>query len=470
MSLRPSEIAQVVAELDEGLRGAVLQKASMPSSQLAYLELRQPGRSTLLCLCAQRETRRISVAELRPPGSPQPPALQRLMRTQLVGFRLTRIALENAEVRLTFEKPEAKRLLALQLLGEGELVMLTDDGRAVATGTNRRYQPAPGALDLSVPSRLSPSSAEDGAVGDASAPFPRAPAAARLAVLAPRAQDAEARRRALLAPLKTRLARIKRTQAKVAQEADRGAAAEEHRRLGELLSQNLFRIHRGDRQVTLTEYTAEGPNEVEVVLDPSRAPKDEAERHFHQYRRLLRGTQKGLERLAQLEAERADVEAALERAAQLSEDELAQVDLTVARGEREARAQHRPFKEYRAVGGERIWVGRGGAENDALTFHVARPQDLWLHVRGVPGAHVVVPLEKNAEIPQELLIDAAHLALHHSDLHGEPKGEVSYVLAKFVRKQKGGAPGQVTYTREKTFVVRVEPARLERLLRSRTVG
>lgn len=466
MSLRPSETAQVVAELDEGLRGAVLQKASMPSSQLAYLELRQPGRSTLLCLCAQRETRRISVADVRPPGSPQPPALQRLMRTQLVGFRLTRIAIEDAEVRLTFEKPEAKRLLALQLLGEGELVMLTDDGRAVATGTNRRYQPAPGVLDLSAPSRLSPGAEEVG--GPTS--FPLARAAERLEVIADRVQDAEARRRVLLAPLKTRLARIKRTQAKVAQEADRGEAAERHRRLGELLSQNLFRIHRGDRQVTLTEYTAEGPTEVEVTLDPSRAPKDEAERHFHQYRRLLRGTQKALERLAQLDAERADVEAALERAAQLSEEELAQVDLTVARAAREERAQHKPFKEYRAAGGERILVGRGGAENDALTFHVARPQDLWLHVRGVPGAHVVVPLEKNAEIPQELLIDAAHLALHHSDLHGEPKGEVSYVLAKFVRKQKGGAPGQVTYTREKTFVVRVEPARLERLLRSRTVG
>lgn len=461
MSLRPSEIAQVVEELDAGLRGAVLQKASMPSSQLAYLELRQPGRSTLLCLCAQKETRRLSVVDVRPAGSPHPPALQRLMRTQLVGFRLTRIALEGLEVRLTFEKPEAKRLLALQLSGEGELVLFTDEGRAVATGTNRRYQSAAGALDLSAPSRLAPR--EEG-------PFPLARAAEAQEALADRAQDAQARRRALLAPLKTRLARIQRTQAKVEAEADRGEAAEQHRRLGELLTQNLFRIRRGDREVTLTEYTPDGPVEVAVSLDPSRAPKDEAERHFHQYRRLLRGTQKARERLAQLAAERAEVEAALERAAQLTEDELARVNLTVARGAKEARAQHRPFKEYRAANGERIWVGRGGAENDALTFHVARPQDLWLHVRGVPGAHVVVPLEKNAELPQELLVDAAHLALHHSELHGEPKGEVSYVLAKFVRKQKGGAPGQVTYTREKTFVVRVEPARLERLLRSRVTG
>jgi predicted ribosome quality control (RQC) complex YloA/Tae2 family protein len=465
MSLRPSEIAQVVAELDEGLRGAVLQKASMPSSQLAYLELRQPGRSTLLCLCAQRETRRISVAELRPPGSPQPPALQRLMRTQLVGFRLTGIAIEGVEVRLTFEKPEAKRVLALQLHGEGELALLTDDGRAVATGTNRRYQPQEGTLEQSAPSRLAPE-------GDA--PFPLARAAEALEAGVGQAQDVDARRRALLAPLKARLTRLVRTVAKVTQEADRGPAAEAHRRMGELLTQNLFRIRRGDRQVTLTEYTAEGPLEVTVALDPSRTPQDEAERHFHQYRRLMRGSEKAKERLAQLTAERAQVEAALERAAQLGPEELAATELSPgerAEGRaRPARPQHRPFKEYRAAGGERIWVGRGGAENDALTFQVARPQDLWLHVRGVPGAHVVVPLERNAEIPQELLLDAAHLALHHSPLKGEPKGEVSYVLAKFVRKQKGGAPGQVVYTREKTFVVRTEPARLERLLASRVGG
>jgi hypothetical protein len=36
-----------------------------------------------------------------------------------------------------------------------------------------------------------------------------------------------------------------------------------------------------------------------------------------------------------------------------------------------------------------------------------------------------------------------------------------------VKRVKGGAPGQVTYTGEKVLAVRVEPARIERLLRSR---
>jgi predicted ribosome quality control (RQC) complex YloA/Tae2 family protein len=64
-------------------------------------------------------------------------------------------------------------------------------------------------------------------------------------------------------------------------------------------------------------------------------------------------------------------------------------------------------------------------------------------------------------------LDAAHLALHHSGAKGEPRGEVSWVPVKFVKKVKGGAPGQVLYTREKTLVVRMEPERLERLLKTR---
>jgi predicted ribosome quality control (RQC) complex YloA/Tae2 family protein len=101
-----------------------------------------------------------------------------------------------------------------------------------------------------------------------------------------------------------------------------------------------------------------------------------------------------------------------------------------------------------------------------LTFKASRPHDVWLHARGVGGSHVVVPLEKGEDISQELLLDAAHLALHHSQAKGEPRGEVAYTRVKYVRRVKGGAAGQVTYSQEKTFVVRVEPARLDRLARS----
>ena len=51
------------------------------------------------------------------------------------------------------------------------------------------------------------------------------------------------------------------------------------------------------------------------------------------------------------------------------------------------------------AGDRAILVGRGAADNDALTLHVGRPHDLWLHARGVTGAHVIVPLRRDEPCP-----------------------------------------------------------------------
>ena len=111
-----------------------------------------------------------------------------------------------------------------------------------------------------------------------------------------------------------------------------------------------------------------------------------------------------------------------------------------------------------------------GADNDALTFRIARPHHVWLHARGVPGAHVIVPLERREELSQEVLLDAAHLALHHARSAGEPRGEVAWTRARLVRRVKGGAPGQVTYSGERVLAIRIEPERLARLQRTREDG
>ena len=247
-------------------------------------------------------------------------------------------------------------------------------------------------------------------------------------------------------------------------EADRTGKALELRRAGELLAQNLYRLQRGQSSVTLTEYLEDGTTrEVDVKLDPRRTPQQEVEWRFHQYKRMLRGAELAKARLATLEVEAAALQAQL---AALDAAPPAPPPLGAPRVKSGPQEALPPYREYVGHAGQRIWVGRGSAHNDALTFHVARPFHLWLHARGVPGAHVVIPLEKNVEVSQELLLDAATLAAHHSDAKGEPRTEVSYVPVKFVRKAKDSAPGAVTYTREKTLLLRLEPDRLKRLLDS----
>ena len=56
------------------------------------------------------------------------------------------------------------------------------------------------------------------------------------------------------------------------------------------------------------------------------------------------------------------------------------------------------------IGGYRVMVGRSAQANDDLTFGVGSPKDLWFHVAGHPGSHVVVRVPKgNDEVPFEVV-------------------------------------------------------------------
>ena len=123
-----------------------------------------------------------------------------------------------------------------------------------------------------------------------------------------------------------------------------------------------------------------------------------------------------------------------------------------------------PFRTFLARSGKKVLVGKGAADNDALTLKIAKPHDLWLHAKDRTGAHVIVPLEKNHTCPAEDLIDAAHLAAHFSDAREEKAVDVQYTPRRYLRKPKGSAPGAVVVDREKVLLLRFDAALLRALL------
>ncbi|MGH7282191.1 MAG: NFACT RNA binding domain-containing protein, partial [Polyangiaceae bacterium] len=122
------------------------------------------------------------------------------------------------------------------------------------------------------------------------------------------------------------------------------------------------------------------------------------------------------------------------------------------------------FRTFVGRGDTKILVGRGADRNDELTFDVARPHHAWLHAKGEAGAHVVVCVKKGAELTQEQLVDAAHLAAHFSKARGETLVDVSYTYRRYVRKPRKSPPGMVLVDREKVITVRLQPERIEKLL------
>ncbi|GAC1351421.1 MAG: hypothetical protein NVSMB1_04290 [Polyangiales bacterium] len=251
---------------------------------------------------------------------------------------------------------------------------------------------------------------------------------------------------------------------------------------------------RGAKEVVVVDWSSGEPREVTVALDPSRTPKEEADTLFRRAKRMKRGLPVATARLAlatdkhqalvslralALASETDQETQALERRALMAGVEgVGGVGGRGIGSEREGEASRRPTslkksapntldrKPYRvfASGARTIFVGRSAKDNDALTTVIARPHDLWLHALGTTGAHVIVKLEKNEACPPDLLVDAAHLAAHFSDNRGELVVDVQYVARRYVRKPRGTAAGSVVVERGKVMVLRLEPARVTRLL------
>ncbi len=478
MSLTALELELVVAEL-QALRGAHVDAVRVHAERALTLELHGRSGTALLLLCAEPEVTRLHVASSRPAPPDAPFAWQAPLRQALEGSRLEALELRPGDrvVTLRFLRAGGVHSLVAELTGRHGNLFLVDATGVVRYQATRAVSPTrplgpglpwtpppPASAGPPQPPRFEPV---------AGAPFPWSLAVERryAAVEAERAL-AEARRR-LREPLRAAVARSRRALEKLAEEAARVPAAEADRRAGDLLKANLHAVARGARQVTLTEWTEAGPVEVTVALDPALTPRQNMERCYRRFRRIVESAARVEARTAEVRSRLAAAEALLARVDVAPLEGLAPIEREARRlaaGPRPAPRPRRrrdqplpPYRTFRSLAGLALLVGRGAAENDQLTRSVARGNDLWLHARGQAGAHVVIRLG-GRPADQESLLDAAHLAAHFSDARGEPQVEVACTLARFVKKGRGAAPGAVTYSQERMLHLRVEPARVARLL------
>lgn len=110
--------------------------------------------------------------------------------------------------------------------------------------------------------------------------------------------------------------------------------------------------------------------------------------------------------------------------------------------------------EYTLPGGWRVLAGRTDTANDYLSLRLARPNDRWFHVRGLPGSHVVLRVPKGAEPDRETQERAAAIAAFHSRARGAGTVPVSCTEARHVSKPRGAPPGTVTIRKEAVLKVR----------------
>jgi predicted ribosome quality control (RQC) complex YloA/Tae2 family protein len=222
------------------------------------------------------------------------------------------------------------------------------------------------------------------------------------------------------------------------------ASPDELRSWGNLVLTFKNDLRKGMKKAVLTNW--EG-TQISIKLKQSLNPAENANRYFRKAGRV------------HLEKNRLEqrIQAGIKRMNYLSDilQELDTItDLEVTQylkklGETEKKVTGAPL-EYILEGGWRCLVGRNAKQNDHLTFKLAVKTDIWLHARGVTGAHVILKRDGRTDNPPASILDlAAHIAAKHSSTNGVVP--VDWTLVKYVRRMKGGGPGQVVYVREKTL-------------------
>lgn len=286
---------------------------------------------------------------------------------------------------------------------------------------------------------------------------------------------------------------LERKAVNMLQDLGEAMQAEEYRHKGELLKLALHSIRAGDESVTVADYESGKP--MVIVLDPRLSAAENLAAYFKRYQKELRGADALREQL---------------QIVRTAQDELAGLagrldgmlkpaghDLEALRGmsaeprvrkllsryypERKRSAVRLPQpsmrgkeipsrlypKRYRTEQGLEIWVGRNEEGNDYLTTRLARGNDLFFHLEGYPGSHVILRTEGKSDPPPQSILDACELAVHFSQLKSARRADVHVAPVKAVKKPKGAKPGLVQVTRGKTIHLRRDPKRLESILAAR---
>ncbi len=268
----------------------------------------------------------------------------------------------------------------------------------------------------------------------------------------------DALQQAALKAARREIRRLARLEVNLAKDQAQLPESETLRRQAEALLASLQTVTPGVAEATVPD-PWDATRGVTIALDPRLSATANADRVFGKARRIDRArtqlSARLLETRRELAAARA-VEMRAEAAEMLADLNAPPAVQSVARGSSQTR-------HYLTTRGLSILVGRGARENHHLTFAVAGPEDLWLHARDVPGAHVIVRDNEGRAAAADMR-EAAELAAFFSDARQEAHVDVHVTRRKHVRPAKGGA-GRVHVFHSDT--IRVAPCDPEGRLRRR---
>jgi len=247
--------------------------------------------------------------------------------------------------------------------------------------------------------------------------------------------------------------------------------AEELQKYGELLTTYLFQLEKGMRVATVVDYYDEDGATIEIPLDPLKTPNENAQRYYKRYNKLKVAKVEVQKQIELNDAEIAYLETLVAQLDVASPADIVEIREELADGgylrQKRQKKKANPkisLEAYTSSTGTDFFVGKNNTQNDHLTFKFARRDEIWLHVKDIPGSHVII---RSDEPDETTLLEAATVAAYFSKARASSGVPVDYTKARYVKKPSGAKPGFVIYTDQQTVYVTPDETLVKSLRQSK---
>lgn len=254
--------------------------------------------------------------------------------------------------------------------------------------------------------------------------------------------------------LKRNQTKLKRLQ----QDLAKTESAEDYRIQGELLTTYLNQVQRGQQSVQLPNYY-DNNQLLTIKLNPAKSPATNAQQYFKTYQKLKNSIRHLNEQIEQTKVEINYLEGILAQISYAEPQDLADIQLELTQQgyikkqtrKKQRKTKIQPGETFQASDQTIIRVGKNNLQNDYLTNKLADKRYTWLHIKNLPGSHVII---ESLAPSEQTLLEAAELAAYFSKAGANAsKVPIDYTLVKHVHKPNGAKPGFVIYTDQKTLLV-----------------
>ncbi|MDU4731618.1 NFACT RNA binding domain-containing protein [Finegoldia magna] len=225
----------------------------------------------------------------------------------------------------------------------------------------------------------------------------------------------------------------------------------------DLISSNMHLINKGMDKITVDNFY-DDMNPIEIPLNPIKSGNENAQIYYKRFSKLKTREKMITQELPLIKQENEYLLQLLETLERITEyqelseikDEMVKIGLIKKSKKKTAKVKPSKPRHFVTENNVDIFVAKNNYQNDNLTLKQANREDIFVHVKDMPGSHVIM---RNENLIQKDYDVACFLAAYFSSMSKEKYVEVDYTEKKNVKKAKGAKPGMVFYNNFNTVNV-----------------